>query len=50
MASEVITPKRDASAFSTIEVDNHKAKASNIVTWENDVVVYENEVVYFTDY
>jgi len=50
MASEVNTAKRDASAFSTIEVDNLKAKSSNMVTWENEVVVYENEVVYFTDY
>jgi len=50
MASDVSTPKKDATAFSVVEVDEIKLKASNIVTWENEVVVYENEVVYWTDY
>lgn len=50
MSSEVSTAKKDATAFSTVEVDSVKSKTNNIITWENEVVVYEGEVVTYTDY
>ena len=50
MASEVSTPKKDASAFSIIEADEVKSKSSNALTWENEILVYEGDILFYTDY